>query len=100
MMRHLTPMLLAAAVYVGYRHYCCRDRVDKKLLMEALLFSLITSVIMYIYHNTWGYEYFDTSFGNTCPPGHIKVDDPMDSRQQTCRPDPRGKTLLKSPPKE
>jgi hypothetical protein len=55
---------------------------------------------MYFYQNTYGYEYFDTTFGNTCPPGHIKVDDPINPNQQTCKPDPRGKSLLKSPPEK
>jgi len=100
MMRHIIPMLISAAMYVGFRHYCCRDRVDKKLWMEALYFSLLVSVVMYFYQNTYGYEYFDTTFGNTCPPGHIKVDDPINLNQQTCKPDPRGKALLKSPPEK
>jgi hypothetical protein len=100
MMRHLVPLLLSACVYVGYRYYCCRERVDKKLWMEALLFSLIASVVMFLYHNTYGYEYFATTFGNTCPPGHIKVDDPMDMKQQTCKPDPRGNSLMHAPPKK
>jgi hypothetical protein len=100
MMRHIMPMLISAGMYVGFRHYCCRERVDKKLWMEAFYFSLLVSIVMYIYQNTYGYEYFDTTFGNTCPPGHIKVDDPMDPKQQTCKPDPRGNSLLKSPPEK
>jgi hypothetical protein len=100
MMRHLIPLLLSASVYVGVRHYLHHQRVDKKLWMEAGTFALIASLVMYVYHNTYGYEFFDTTFGDTCPPGHIKVDDPMDPKQQTCRPDPRGKELLKSPPEK
>jgi hypothetical protein len=100
MMRHLLPMLLSASVYVGFRHFFHHQRVDKKLWMEALFFSFLAGTAMFIYHNTYGYEYFDTTFGNTCPPGHIKVDDPMDMKQQTCIPDPRGNQLLKSPPEK
>jgi hypothetical protein len=100
MMRHLIPMLLSACVYVAVRHCMHHQKVDRKLITEALIFSLVTSIVMYIYYNTYGYEYFDTTFGNTCPTGHIKVDDPMNSSQQTCKPDPRGNALLKSPPEK
>jgi len=100
MMRSLIPMLLSASVYVGYRHYLYHQKVDKKLIMEALFFSFIVGIVMFIYHNTYGYELFDTNYGNTCPPGHIKVDDPLDLNQQTCRPDPRGNSLMHAPPKK
>lgn len=99
-MRHLVPMLLSVGVYVGFRYFMYHQKVDKKLLMEAALFSLVASLVMFMYHNTYGYEYFATTFGNTCPPGHIKVDDPMDMKQQTCKPDPRGNALMHSPPKK
>jgi len=100
MMRHIMPMLISVVMYVGFRHYCCRERVDKKLWMEALYFSLLVSVVMYMYQNTYGYEYFDNNHGEMCPPGHIKVDDPVNAKQKICRPDPRGKDLLKSPPEK
>jgi len=100
MIRHLIPMLLSASVYVGVRHFMHHQRVDKKLVVEALIFSLVAGLVMFVYHNTYGYEFFNTNYGNTCPPGHIKVDDPLDLKQQTCKPDPRGKELMKSPPKK
>lgn len=92
-MRSVIPMLLAAAVYVGVRH-CYNQKVDKKLVVEALIFSLVASVVMYIYHNTYGYEYFDNNHGEMCPPGYIKVDDPINSGQRVCKPDPAGKSVM------
>ncbi len=96
MMRQLIPMLLAAAVYVGVRSCCYNQKIDKKLVIESLIFSLVASVVMYVYHNTYGYEYFDNNHGEMCPPGHIKVDDPLNAEQRICRPDPQGNALLHS----
>jgi hypothetical protein len=95
MMRQLIPILLAAAVYIGVR-YCHHQKIDKKLAIESLIFSLVASVVMYVYHNTYGYEYFDTNYGDMCPPGHIKVDDPLNAEQRICRPDPQGKAVMHS----
>ncbi len=96
-MRHLVPLLLSASVYVGVRHFLHHQRVDKKLWVEAGIFALIASVVMYIYYNTYGYEYFDNNHG-TPPPGYIKVNDPLNPEQMIFKGDPRGNSLLKSPP--
>jgi len=86
MMRRLGPVVLSWLIYVAFKNMYSHQRVDKKLLLEALYFSLITAVLMHVYLQMFGYIEGMTTFGSTCPNGYIMVDDPMDSKQQTCKP--------------
>jgi len=96
MLQVLNPLLLSWATFVLVRHYLYKCRLDKQLVTEGLVFSVIAYVVMYVYHQYMGYEFFDTNHGDQCPSGFIKVDDPINSGQKTCKPDPQGKALLSS----
>jgi hypothetical protein len=86
MMRRLGPVIVSWVVYVLFKHLYCKESLNKKLYIEALLFSLVTSIIMHIYLQVFGYIEGMTTFGKTCPNGHIMVDDPLNKEQQTCVP--------------
>lgn len=83
-MRQLGPILLSLGVYVLFKHFYCRQRIDNKLFWEAAVFSLITAFVMHVYLQSMGYIEGMTTFGKTCPTGYKMVDDPVNSEQQTC----------------
>jgi len=86
-MLNLVPALLVTLVYVGFRVYGTRDRrLSPTLLKEALVFALCSHIVMYVYRKFWLREGMQSTFGETCPNGYVKVPDPVNEQQETCVP--------------
>ena len=95
-MFNIVPALLVTAVYVGFRVYGTRDRrVSPSLMKEAAVFALCTHIVMYLYRRFWLREGMQSTFGETCPNGSVKVTDPVNPKQTTCVPNPEGRATYK-----
>lgn len=86
-MSSLVPGLIVAAVYVGFRAYLVKDKkLGQPLILEALGFAVVSCLAMWLYRTVVLREGMETTYGETCPNGYIKIVDPVNSKQETCVP--------------
>ena len=86
-MTGLVPALIVAAVYVAFRVYGTKDKkLGQPLVVEALAFAALSCVVMWAYRTFILREGMQSTFGETCPNGYVKIADPANPEQQTCVP--------------
>jgi len=73
-MLHFGPSLLSAAVFVGFSVLYFKMKLDRKLLVAALAFAVVSHVVMRVYRSYAGVENM-SNYGVTCPNGYVMQED-------------------------